>query len=590
MAAPVVQAARAARDVRIRSKIAGSLYADLRALPPDVWRPILRDSTVADKQQILAIAQHEEGTPYALWRESVVGFIEDVLGEQTWSVPNRFLDAIPFNSRVAVPSAFSTSKTWSIARSVLWHSCVYPVGTARVVTIAAKWSQVIGVIWPEVRHAHARAGLPGKPDVAQWRMTDAHGVDFVVANGIAAAAHNEAAVQGLHASKLLLVVDEAGGIAPRVGRNLRALLSAKGTRMVAIGNPPSDNEGSWFEQLCEEDGVLVFPVPAYSTPNFTGQDLHLRCLSCPPEVDAHPLAEHLASKEAVAETIALHGKDSPYVQAKVYARFPKGGSARAIPSGWVDAAVEGTDIDWGLDRLLDEDLLPLGSLLPPDDPEAEVERLVGKGDWIRLGVDIAADGGDEFVIGRCVGTLMSVRHISSGAVNANPTDVAGVVLAEIRRAEALRAVLGTTAKVRVKVDAIGVGWGVVGILNAWASEGIHDAEIVGIVVSESVEERKVTDTSTLRPYRKRDEMWLATRVLLQPNSVSGVGSLRLMIDNKTKSQLTTSNYGTSSLGKTIIESKRSLTARGVSSPDRAEALLLTAYEGVPKKRKGGLLI
>jgi hypothetical protein len=94
--------------------------------------------------------------------------------------------------------------------------------------------------------------------------------------------------------------------------------------------------------------------------------------------------------------------------------------------------------------------------------------VVKRGAWVRLGVDVAADGGDEFAIYRVGGDMVHHRHHSSGAVNANAVDVAERVLEEINRAEKLAAALGSKAAVRVKVDTIGVGWGVVGMLQRWA--------------------------------------------------------------------------------------------------------------------------
>lgn len=95
---------------------------------------------------------------------------------------------------------------------MLWHSLVHPVGSGVTVSLAPLWRQVVRQLWREVRGAHSRANLPGIIDMAQYKLPDAKGMDTVVAYGIAAAPHNEAAVQGIHANALLLVVEEAGGI------------------------------------------------------------------------------------------------------------------------------------------------------------------------------------------------------------------------------------------------------------------------------------------------------------------------------------------------------------------------------------------
>lgn len=567
--------AAGARASRGRSRDAARMHADLMALPPEVRRGFVRGLDLDEKRHVLAVAARESGSPYGLWVDDPVGFVEDVLGETLWSIPRRILAAIPEARRVAVPSCFASSKTWSAARCSLWFCMTRPPGTALVVTIAPQWRQVIRQMWPEIRNAHSRAGLLGTVDATQLKLPDAAGNDRVVAYGLAAPPHNEVAIQGIHAPSILLVVDEAGGISHTIGRNLRAMLTGSNAHMLAIGNPPTDDESSWFEQLCDTPDVVTIPISAAATPNLSGERAP-RCRSCPPEVPAHSLAAHLVDRAWVEETIREHGEDANYVLAKVHARFPKGGPSRALPSGWVDAAAEADEPDG-------EDLVELRTVGEETDP-----WLVRRGAWIRLGVDVAADGGDEFVIARAVGDLVTVQHATSGLANVHPMDVAGVVLAEIRRAEQLRGALGSKTPVRVKIDAIGVGWGVAGILTAWGSEGLHDAQIVPVVVSEATD--REPDAATLRPYRKRDEMWLAARALLQPDD-DGQGRLRLRLDARTLAQLRAPTLGTTSTGHTRVESKDSMRNRGLSSPDRAEAVLLAVYEPAPpRKKKARLLI
>ncbi|MFE6871678.1 hypothetical protein ACFVFS_34665 [Kitasatospora sp. NPDC057692] len=73
-------------------------------------------------------------------------------------------------------------------------------------------------------------------------------------------------------------------------------------------------------------------------------------------------------------------------------------------------------------------------------------------------------------------------------------------------------------------------------------------------------------------------MWLACRALLQPDPATGAAKLRLRVDHACAVQLSSPNMGTSSSGATVIESKKSMKARGVSSPDRADGALMAVYE------------
>lgn len=592
MSAPVAEAARTAPRSGPTSRQAARLFADLMAAPKELRREYRASLSRRDMEQLVLISLREGGTPFAMFVDDPVGFVEDVLGESLWSIPQRIAEAIPSHRRIAVPSCFASSKTWSLARIALWFANVHPVGTARIVTIAPQWRQVSGLMWPEIRSAHTRGGLPGEVGEVQLKMARPDGSMYKVAEGIVGNPRNEASTQGIHSPNLLLLVDEAGGIPHGVGNNLRALLTGDGTHMVAIGNPPSDDEGSWFEKFSERDDTLTIPISAYSTPNFTGEQAK-RCRSCPPEVPAHTLAKHLVGPDWVEDALKDFGADSPYIAAKVKATFPKGGSPRAIPSTWLEQAKNapepvGQD---GYVRLCDLGL-----------EEEDRQWLVPQAAWVRLGVDVAADGGDELVVARIAGDLVTEEHISSGSANANPMDVAGVVLKHILRAQALAKALGTQAKVRVKIDGIGIGWGVAGILESWGEEGLHDAEIVSVVVSESpdkMDHEAPTASATMRPYRKRDEMWLATRSLVQPikrpdeQDLIGWGQLRMRVSDRTIGQLAAPAIGTNSQGFTIVESKKSLKARGLNSPDRAEAVLLAPYEptpAAPKRKKARLLV
>ena len=564
--------ARPAAKVPQKSGEAARLFADLMAVAPEVRRGFLAGLSRDELEQVLVAAEHEAGTPYAIWADDPVGFTEDVLGDALWSLPKQIMRAVATTKRVAVPSCFGSSKTYSAARLVLWKSFTSPVGPTRIVTLAPKWSHVYRQMWPEIRTAHARAGLPGTVDMAQLKIPSRDGVDTVVAYGKAVQPWDESAVQGIHAARLMLVVDEAGGIGHIIGRNLRGMLVGEHTHMLAIGNPPTDDEGSWFENLCNNPEVTVIPISAYATPNMSGEAAQ-RCRTCPPEMPAHTLATHLVDQEWVAEAIADNGEESNYVQAKVHARVPHGGTDRAIPSSWLDAAADSEEPDgdeWM--RLCDLGL-----------PDEVAPWRVRAGAWVRLGVDVAADGGDEFSVSRAVGDQVTNEHNSTGPANANPVDVAGVVLGHIRRAEQLRARLGTEAKVRVKIDGIGVGWGVAGLLKAWGREGLHDAEIIAVIVSESTD--REPESSTLRPYRKRDEMWLATRVLVQPARPHPEGLIRLRVDKKTLAQLRAPAKSTNMTGHAVVESKKAMKKRGLASPDRAESVLLAVYEPLLKKKK-----
>ncbi|MYX26801.1 hypothetical protein GTY75_08985 [Streptomyces sp. SID8381] len=580
----VTQAAAVRGRPGVKSNLAARLADDLLRAPVELRRQALKQHVgVAELPHLLREVERAVGSRFGLWADTPSGFIEDCLGETIWSKQRQIVDSVLTAKRIAVPAGFGVGKTWIAARLCAWAGCVNPAGTMVIVTTATRFRQVRNQLWPHIRKTIARAGLPGRADTTQWKIPDAYGNEVLVAYGFSAPEHDEAAMQGIHGTpKLLIIVDEAGGIARSVGNGTNNLLTGD-AKMLAIGNPAMDDPRSWFELLCEEGEdpeeptTITIPIATFDSPAITGERVPY-CRDCPDGVPKHSLAIHLPDQDWVDRTLREYGEDHPYVQAKVYARFPKGGGGKAIPTLWVEYAQQVEDPTGpGYIRLCDLGL-----------KGETATHTVKRGAWVRLGVDVAADGGDEFAIYRCVGDVIEHRHHSSGSENDNQVKVATRILEEIEQAQRLADALGSTAPVRVKVDQNGLGHGAVGMLKTWAENGRHRAEIVGVMVSESPGHDD--PGAVMRPFKKRDEMWLACRALMQPDPHTGVGRLRLRTDRNAAIQLTTPKLGYNSGGHTVIESKKAMRARGMKSPDRAEAVLLSVYEPEPVIRRGGGLL
>lgn len=450
------------------------------------------------------------------YRSDPIGFVTEGLGEQVWSKQVEILESVYANKRTAVPACHAPGKSHIAARAIAWWVATHPPNEVRVVTTATTFRQVRGILWPHIRRIVLDHGLPGEVLTTEWKIND-----VLVADGFSPADHNEAAVQGIHSENLLIVVDEAGGISNTIGQALEALMTGSNTRLLLLGNPPTDRIGSWFERCCNSDLYNVIPIPASATPNFTGEI-------------TGPWSKNLVDQTWVDDVTRTFGAESPFVQARVHARFPRTTSNAVIPIDWIDQAME-TESDPGV---------------------------------IRLGVDVAADGGDEFVIAEIDGSTGRVLHTSRQ--NTSAVEVAGRVLEAIREAERKHEARGVRDSVRVKIDAIGVGWGVASILQEWGEEDRHGGDIVPVNVAQAAYDRE-------QFANQRAEMWWAMREMLQPDE-QGDAALALDIDHRTAQQLAAPSYRSNSTGRIQIESKVDLSKRGVGSPDRAEALLLALFE------------
>lgn len=419
------------------------------------------------------------------------------------------------------------------ARAVGWWVACHPPGTARVVTTASTFRQVRNVLWPHIRRLHSKYDLPGDCLTVEWKVDGT-----VVADGFSPADHDEAAVQGVHAPHLLVVVDEAGGLGPTLGNALEALMTGGHTRMLVLGNPPTHEEGTWFERICQSRLYNVITIGWEHTPNFTGEPTD-DCAACPDEVEPHKVGTHLIDQTWVDDLIDQFGADSAFVEAKVHGRFPRITASKTIPLFWLEAAAQN------------------------DDPEVS--------DVISLGCDIAADGGDEFAIAEYDRGQVGLIHASSGMANANAVDVAGVIAAKAREAVATHQARGVKRPVRVKIDGIGVGWGVASILQTWVKEKrLEGVQIVVVNVAE-----RAGDPNKFS--NQRAEMWWNGRLAVQPDA-QGRQRIRVNLDRRTLAQLATPSFKSDSAGRIVIEAKKDIKKRGMPSPDRGEAALLALYE------------
>lgn len=131
----------------------------------------------------------------------------------------------------------------------------------------------------------------------------------------------------------------------------------------------------------------------------------------------------------------------------------------------------------------------------------------------------------------------------------------------------------------INVDVIGIGAGVVDRLREL------ELPVVGVNVAEAESVREVTgpkDETAVSFHRLRDELWWKGREWLEARDC------HLLDDDDTIGELTTPIYGFTSSGAIKVESKDELKARGVKSPNRADAWLLTFHEGgFPKLGRSG---
>lgn len=510
---------------------------DLLTLAPDVRRHVLAKLNQEERRILLEQIDFRVANPYLKYQNRPVEFVQEVLKETVWSKQIEILESMRDNQRTAVHACHAPGKTHIAARAVAYWASVWPPGTSKIVTTSTTFRQVKNVLWPHIRRLQYNHGLPGYTNTVEWMMGTP---PEAMAEGVKPADDDEAAMNGYHAPNLLILVDEAGGISSTFGRSMEALMTGGNTRLLVVGNPPVDEEGTWFERICSSPQYNTIRIAASDTPAWTGEDTG-RCKSCPPGVEPHDVVLHLVDHKWVNTLKEEFGEDSPFYQARVDANFPRDNTQKTIPISWLENAQKNTYT-----------------------PQLAV-------DTIQLGVDVASDGGDEMVIAELDGWRARILHSQSGGDNEDATHVASVILRHIQDAEKKHGERGIDTPVRVKVDAIGVGWAIVSLLTKWGKEGKHHAKIVGVNVAQKARDSK-------KFVNQRAEMWWYGRTQVAPKDGEQATELWLDVDMKVMKQLNGPMYGADSGGRILIEKKDKMKRRGQGSPDRAEALLLAMFE------------
>ena len=231
----------------------------------------------------------------------------------------------------------------------------------------------------------------------------------------------------------------------------------------------------------------------------------------------------LVKKEYYEKIAAKYGKDSDIYRVRVLGLFPKAEPDTLIPLDRCEAAV-------------------VRELVRPQPFQY---------DDVELGVDVARFGDDETVI---YSRIVDVLEEECSIRKRDLMTVTGEVVKVARKY--------TGKNITINVDDSGLGGGVTDRLKELVKEGVLNATIVGVNNGSRANENE-------KYLNKGAEMWFYMREKIQ--------SIKIPNDNDLIAQLSTRKYAVNSAGKHVVESKEHMKSRGLTSPDRADAAILTLH-------------
>lgn len=422
------------------------------------------------------------------------------------------------HAKVAVKSGQGVGKTALEAGLCIWFLCCRPY--AKVICTAPTMQQLYDVLWAEIAKWLQSSKVK---DLLTWTKTK------VYMNGdserwfaTAKTATKPENMQGFHEDHMLIIVDEASGVADPIMEAILGTLTGVDNRLLLMGNP-NRTEGVFFDAFNKDR-------ERWKTRTVSSRD------------------SKRTSRDNIEMLEAKYGKDSDVVRVRVDGKFPKGGLDSFIPLEYAECCSD-----------------------PVTVPDSNM---------LHVGVDVARFGDDKTIITTRRG--MRVDPQLKYAKQSTMVTV-GWVLAICRewidswtrRHPGLYDVYGSpvTGRCRVRIDDTGVGGGVTDRLKEVVEEENLPIEVIPCNNAGKAMDAHYENAGA--------EMWGNVRELMEQTfSAKARGEepiLQLPQDDELIKQLANRKYHITSRGRIVLEKKEDMKKRGLGSPDCADSLTLCFY-------------
>ena len=279
---------------------------------------------IADSGDPFAICvQQYARQPNAFWRE--------VLGREPDPWQERANRALAHgHRRIAIRSGHGVGKGVWLASTIVWFTCTrapYKVGVT-----APSAPQLHDALMGDVRATYRLLPQSWQElfdvDADHVKLKAAPDMCFVTAR--TSRADNPESLQGLHSDNVLLVVDEASGVAEQVFEAAGGSMSTPGAITICCSNPTRATGFFWRVHTLERDRWFCMRVSCLDSPRVS-----------------HDFVEEIANR---------YGEDSNAFRVRILGEFPTADEDTVIPAGLVDAAMArdvALDLTapeiWGLD-------------------------------------------------------------------------------------------------------------------------------------------------------------------------------------------------------------------------------------------------
>lgn len=475
-----------------------------------------------------------QARPPSPYRQDPVGYAREVLRVAWWAKQIEVATALAQHPTVLVRASHSVGKTHLGGGLVNWWFDTRQPSIC--LTTAPTAAQVRDLLWREVRAQ--RGGRPGLlPKAPRLEAAPNH-------YAVGYTANDANAFQGRHEQSLLVIFDEAVGVATEFWHAADGMLSSgPDNRFLAIYNPTDTASEAYQRELL--GGAVVIAISALEHPNIAAQ-LAGQPKPYPQAIDLawvdervrgeRPWCEPIAAADATTDDLEWPPgsgdwyRPGPLFESRVLGRWP----STAVGSVWSEAAFEAAC----------RAQLPEPLELP-----------------IEIGCDVARHGDDATAIHVRRGPVSLAHETHHGW----DTVRTAARLMELARDAGRRCGLDGR-RVPLKVDDDGVGGGVTDVLRAGDWHALPIGAGARAIDAEGYPNR-------------RSELWFVVAERARHGQLD-LSRLPRPVQLDLRRQLLAPTWRVDAQGRRVVEPKEQTKRRLGRSPDDADALNL-AYAVVP---------
>lgn len=439
-----------------------------------------------------------------------VEFVQDLIGADPDPWQKETLNALVTNSKLSIRSGQGVGKTALESWSIVWFLSCRPY--SRVVATAPTMQQLYEVLWAECAKWLDRSEVK---DLLVWTKTKIY-MDGDPERWFATAktATKPENMQGFHEDHMLIVVDEASGVADPIMEAILGTLTGYDNKLLMCGNP-NRLEGVFYDSH-------NIDLDKYWTKKVSSLD------------------STRTSKDNIEMLLKKYGRDSDVARVRIFGEFPKGALDSMISMETVEAAI---------DNKVKESEVTTSNIL-------------------QIGVDVARFGDDKTVITGRIGykIFQPDKYVKKSTM-----ETAGNVILTAKR---YMQEYPNIKAVIIKIDDTGVGGGVTDRVTEVVYEEKLPYTVIGVNNGSAATDEYYANLGAQIWGEMRDALEENFSAVLQGKPPV----IELPDDVDLIKQLSNRKKKITSKGKIQLESKDEMKARGLGSPDTADSVTLAWHE------------